>query len=388
VTARRALLLLAALAAIAAAPACAAAPDSLAGTVAIAPPESALQSLTDAFAAGSVTALDSLLAADFAFFTPGQRPAPRLPGRVERAAELAVAADLFDAPATDSLLLRVGVVVQGVDPEHADSTRHYRVLAAQRFACDVHMSGRLLRGKPSLNVFHVVRGDVALLAPGQPADSTRWYLRLWLEDADRIATALAGVRGDCALDEQQAPEPEPPADTTSAAAAGFERSWVDSSLVVADSTGADSTSADLTVAADDSTLAEADSSLALGGSARVPGEDEDFGTAGADSTSVAAADSVEAAPSPPPPTALAVEPLGAPSCPGLDVRCDLPAGEPARLEVYDVTGRRLQRVEMGVRAAASLRVRAGAGVALAPGLYWLRLTQGAQSVTRMVAVGR
>ena len=89
------------------------------------------------------------------------------------------------------------------------------------------------------------------------------------------------------------------------------------------------------------------------------------------------------------PTALAVHTLRNPACSKLEVRCDLPGMEPARVEVYDVTGRRVNRRDVDVAAAGTLTIEAGRGARIYPGVYWVRIGQGLrQPVTRMVVVAR
>ena len=85
---------------------------------------------------------------------------------------------------------------------------------------------------------------------------------------------------------------------------------------------------------------------------------------------------------------LSIHPLGNPACPTLDIACDLPAAGPARIEVFDVMGRRLQQKDFDVAAPGTMKLQAGAGVHLAPGAYWVRLTQASRHTTRMVVVAK
>jgi hypothetical protein len=48
-----------------------------------------------------------------------------------------------------------------------------------------------------LNAFHLVSGDAAILAPGQPRDPKRWYVRRWLEDVSAMNVDLAKREGRC-----------------------------------------------------------------------------------------------------------------------------------------------------------------------------------------------
>lgn len=67
----------------------------------------------------------------------------------------------------------------------------------------------------------------------------------------------------------------------------------------------------------------------------------------------------------------------------LTVRFTLPSAAPARLELLDVAGRRIASHEVG---AGQHALDLGQGRRLAPGLYLVRLTQGANTRTTRVAV--
>ena len=64
----------------------------------------------------------------------------------------------------------------------------------------------------------------------------------------------------------------------------------------------------------------------------------------------------------------------------------LPDAAPARLELYDVTGRCLQRREIGHEGQGPHQVRLAGRGQLAPGIYWLRIVRSEQTLTRRVAV--
>ncbi len=63
----------------------------------------------------------------------------------------------------------------------------------------------------------------------------------------------------------------------------------------------------------------------------------------------------------------------------------LPSAEPARLEVFDPRGRRMVASEVGPLGPGAHTMSLDPGV-LPPGLYWLRLTQRGERVTRRVVV--
>jgi hypothetical protein len=112
-----------------------------------------------------------------------------------------------------------GAIEEGIDPEHPDSTCQYRLLVVHDFLihfvrpADYNMPpGFAIDYLRGLQVLHVVRGDAAVCLPGQPADSTRWYLRRWLQDPDALTIALSKVAGEC-TGGAEANEPLPAAPT-------------------------------------------------------------------------------------------------------------------------------------------------------------------------------
>ena len=273
-------------------------------------PAGAVRTFARAYSDESLEALGALLSGDFGFYGNDARVAPYLPKLLDRDRELRIASNIFNGvsrdgkvvmPGADSVSITVGELAESPDPEHPDSTDHYRLVAVHRFESRIHRAGlKDFTSLPALHVFHVVRGDAAILVAGQPADSTRWYVRRWFEDVNGLAAALDKVQGEC----DQA----------------------------------------------DSTLRSK-----VRPTASLP---------------------------------LAIHPLGNPACPTLDIACDLPGSGPARLEVFDVMGRRMNHQEFDVAASGTIKLHAGAGVRLTPGAYWVRLTQAAHHSTRMVVVAR
>jgi hypothetical protein len=213
-------------------------------------------------------------------------------------------ADTLRAP-PDSVGFTMDGFRDGVDPEHPDSTMHYQVIEVGRYEMGLRVGESRFYTKSKKHVFHFVRGDVAHLLPGQPADSTRWYVRRWLEDVSGVLESLAKSDGGCG-------EPQPP----------------------------------------------------------VPGPR---------SSGAAPAASV----------ALAIRPLMNPACAKLEVACDLPESGPARVDVYDVSGRRMNRRDVTAAAPGRMTIEAGTGAKLPPGPYWVRISQGKYTpATRMVLVAR
>ena len=68
-----------------------------------------------------------------------------------------------------------------------------------------------------------------------------------------------------------------------------------------------------------------------------------------------------------------------PAAGDLIVAFTLPSASPATLELLDVSGRRLLSREVGALGAGHHRLRLDEGLSLAPGIYWLRLTQDGRS---------
>ena len=230
------------------------------------------------------------------------------PNGIDRATEMSVITGLIRgvrrgdsllAPPVRDVRVKAEGMTEADDPEHPDSTEHYRLVVIERFQFDIVAEGDTeFRNDASLHVVHLVRGDAAVLVPGQPADARHWYIRRWLEDVNGLAAALGKVEGDCE---------------------------------------------------------QADSALASRALATL---------------------------------ALSIHPLGNPACPALDIACDLPAAGPARLEVFDVMGRRLRQRDFDVAAPGTMKLQAGGGVRLTPGAYWVRLSQASRHSTRMIVVAR
>ena len=71
---------------------------------------------------------------------------------------------------------------------------------------------------------------------------------------------------------------------------------------------------------------------------------------------------------------------------GLNIAFALPTGDAARLELVDVTGRQVLAREVGSLGTGRHTVNLAAGRRVAPGIYWVRLTQGANRQRARVAV--
>ena len=279
-------------------------------------PQAALERLADAYRDRSPDSVLSNLTLDYRFHSLGMGDSLlKFTLGSDREAEAGVIRGMLNGvirngdtlmAAADSVGMNIDGISEGVDPEHPDSTQHYRVLTVRLFQFGVRTTrGIRLDSATGINIFHVVRGDAALLPDGQAADSLRWYVRRWLEDMTGVNAELAQRQGGCG--EEPAPLQGP-------------RSRGDTPAI---------------------------------------------------------------------PTVLAVRPLTNPACTKLEVRCDLPGLEPARVEVFDANGRRVNRRDVDVATAGTMTIEAGRGAKLYPGVYWVRIGQGLRPpVTRMVVVAR
>ena len=287
-------------------------------------PITAVQSLARAYSGKSIGDYAALLTADYRFHFNSNRA---IDARVfvdgfTREQELKSASGLFHGvardgqvrmPAAESITASLDGLSESPDPEHGDSTTHYRVVATRRLRLGMRLAGGdSISLSPALHVFHLVRGDAAVRAEGQLADPGRWYVRRWLENVEGLAIALAENRGPCG---EPAPRPGAPA------------------------------------------------------------RSEGQGSAASKPPRI--------------PVDLAIYPLGNPACPTVDLTCDLPGSEPARLEVFDVMGRLMNRRDLPGAEPGAVKVQAGAGARIVPGVYWVRLSQGARRpATQMVVVAR
>lgn len=282
----------------------------------VAGPQAALERLADAFRDRSASGVVATFSGDYRFHSSGDSLLVYVNG-TSRDEEARTWRSVFEGVTRDGVTLvqpadSVGCIVDGVgqslDPEHPDSTQHFRVITVKRFELRIRRpDGQTLETPFGTHVFHVVRGDAAVLAEGQSADPDRWYIRRWLEDVTGVRKALGERKGDCG-------EQEP--------------------------------------------MAESAATPALAGAPAIP-------------------------------MTLGIRALTNPACAALRVSCDLPGAEPAKLEVYDVSGRLVNTRQLAVKAAGTVAVDAGAGARLLPGVYWVRLGQATRRPsTQMVVVAR
>lgn len=277
-------------------------------------PQATLERFAHAYRTRSVAGVDAVLAGDYRFHEQGSTLSEFLSGN-GRESQMNTIRGILEGvrkdgrivmPAAATVSLEMDGIGQDFDPEHPDSLGHYRVLSVGKFDLRAVLpNGQTLITESRLNTFHVVRGDAAVLAAGQPADPSTWYIRRWLTDVTSVITAIRERGEPCG-------EPEP-----------------------------------------------------------------------------ATPDAVPAAGSPRVPTQLALRPLVNPACALLSMTCDLPGTEPAQIEVYDVSGRRVHQRQVPVKSAGVVMVDAGRGAKILPGVYWVRLSQAARRPsTQMVVVAR
>jgi hypothetical protein len=78
------------------------------------------------------------------------------------------------------------------DPSHPDSAAYYKWVTVARVLMSIEIPGTTesqIFNIDARHEFYLVRGDAALLDPGQEATSTRWYIQRW----DDLSTQLGGA---------------------------------------------------------------------------------------------------------------------------------------------------------------------------------------------------
>ena len=65
----------------------------------------------------------------------------------------------------------------------------------------------------------------------------------------------------------------------------------------------------------------------------------------------------------------------------LDASFELPSTAPGRLELLDVTGRRVAERDLSGYGAGRYTERIGEGARVPAGMYWVRLTHGGRALT-------
>jgi hypothetical protein len=70
----------------------------------------------------------------------------------------------------------------------------------------------------------------------------------------------------------------------------------------------------------------------------------------------------------------------------LRVMFSLPSWQPAELELYDLTGRRVSARDVGTLGPGEHSLQLAADMRISPGMYWLRLSQGSERSTARIVV--
>lgn len=169
-------------------------------------PASAIEAYAQAFRERNSAGIDAVLTADYTFHGMTLDFKQYTFGNA-RQNELETVDNMLNGLKRDGVIIfappqSVSMTLDGVrdniDPEHADSSEHYRVLTITRLGFEiVRDSTTKMTSAPSLHVIHVVRGDVAQLMPGQTADPKRWYIRRWFEDIRGMNAQLGEKKGEC-----------------------------------------------------------------------------------------------------------------------------------------------------------------------------------------------
>jgi len=85
---------------------------------------------------------------------------------------------------------------------------------------------------------------------------------------------------------------------------------------------------------------------------------------------------------------LAIQPLGNPACPTIDLMCTVPRSGATTIEVFDVQGRRVNKQSVDFAQPGVQKLHAGAGATIKPGFYIVRLTQGKTIASQKVLVAQ
>lgn len=181
-------------------------------------PQAALVEMAEGYRALSPDAVVATFTADYRYHAVGDSLHKYLSGATREDEARVVRGLLHGVIRNGDTLLAgadsVGIVIdgfnEGVDPEHPDSTQQYRIVTVGRFEIGFRTRNVRISTPATVHVFHLVRGDVAQLVEGQPADPERWYIRRWLEDVSGLRLALGKQKGDCGEAEAETGEPAAP----------------------------------------------------------------------------------------------------------------------------------------------------------------------------------
>lgn len=191
-------------------------------------PASAIEAYAQAFRDRNAAGVGAVLTADYRFHGISDAAQNYTFGN-DRTKEMKVVENMLHGFSRDGVVIipppaHVSMTVDGVntgiDPEHADSTEHYRVLTVGRLGFKIERDRQQsMTSAPAMHVIHVVRGDAAVMPDGETADPGRWYIRRWLEDIRGVNAALREKKGQCG-DEPTSPAAPAPSATLPPAVPG------------------------------------------------------------------------------------------------------------------------------------------------------------------------
>ena len=93
-------------------------------------------------------------------------------------------------PAARSIALELGGIQYGTDYSHADSAEWYQAVVVPGVRLTIEIPGEqdpVIYEINGRHEFYLVRGDAAVLGPGQEARTDRWYIRRWDDKSAAIA---------------------------------------------------------------------------------------------------------------------------------------------------------------------------------------------------------
>ena len=169
-------------------------------------PANALTRFEATWEYGAVDDYDAMLTADFRFlFSAKADPdlATQWGSSWTRVDELAAASHLklgfldgegvFQPAATLVALVLVDTQI-AADPAHPDSAEWYQVATVPALNASITLVGDEERLISAPQEIHLVRGDAAVLAPGQEARTDRWYLSRWEDKANPLGATIHPAR--------------------------------------------------------------------------------------------------------------------------------------------------------------------------------------------------
>jgi hypothetical protein len=162
-----------------------AAPDFVADS-----PAGLMRRFQEAYEARDTDGYATLFAADYRFYPSDPQVRAKVPVWT-RTDEILSADHLFHgftdtdgiyrAPAT-KISLDLSPWQDRADPEHADSSAYYRFVTVPTVTLEIWTAAGDFFIERQEHDFYVVRGDAAVLAPGEDGSADSWYIRKWVEN--------------------------------------------------------------------------------------------------------------------------------------------------------------------------------------------------------------